>query len=392
MLLAILMWLLASVGLVALLLGLACVVIHLRRRPAVPSHRPGISILKPLCGADDELEENLERFATLDYPRFELLLGVRDVDDPAWPVALAAARRHPRRVRVVLQRGAVGLNPKVNQLATLEREARYDLLLVSDSNTRPPSGYLGELAALFEDPYIACATNPVSGTGHETFGALLDNLHLASAIGPGQIGARLLASRDLVVGKSMALRRSALEALGGFAAFGDHLAEDYVIGQRVTRELGLEVALARLPVLNVATRRTVQSFCDRYARWAVIHRTAVSLPTSLAQALLNPWPLTLLALAAWPSAPALWVSLGTLAAKIALDVASARALGCRGLWLAPLAVPVKDLVLFSAWCLALFRRTVSWRGNRLRVGPGSKLVPASRAGEVSLEPATEGRP
>ncbi len=387
MLLAALIVVLASVGLTALLLGLACVGLHLRRRTPAPARRPGISILKPLCGADDELVENIERFATMEYPRYELLLGVRDTDDPAWPVALAASRNHPKRVRVVLQRGVVGLNPKVNQLATLEREARYDVLLVSDSNTRPPSGYLAELAALFEDPAVACVTNPVSGTGHETFGALLDNLHLASAIGPGQIAARLLARRDLVVGKSMALKRSALEALGGFAAFGDHLAEDYVIGQRVTRELGLRVALGRLPVLNVATKRSVQSFCDRYARWAVIHRTAVSLPTSLAQALLNPWPLTLVALALSPTPLMLWLCLGTLVAKTAVDVATARALGCRGLWLAPLAVPVKDLVLFIAWCVALFRRTVEWRGHRLRVGPGSRLVPVS-----SLEHAVEGRP
>ncbi|MBL8958036.1 MAG: glycosyltransferase [Myxococcaceae bacterium] len=386
MMVAALLIVLAGVGVTALLLGLVCVVVHVRRSPSLPSRRPGISILKPLCGADDELALNLERFATIEYPRFELLLGVRDRSDPAWPVAVAAARRHPRRVRVVLQRGVVGMNPKVNQLATLEREAKYDLLLVSDSNTRPPSGYLSELAALFEDPWVACATSPVSGAGHETFGALLDNLHLASAIGPGQIAARLLAGRDLVVGKSMALRRSALEALGGFAAFGDHLAEDYVIGRRITQELRLGVALARLPVLNVATRRTVQSFVDRYARWAVIHRTAVSLPTSLAQALLNPWPLTLVALALCPVPLVGWVSLATLVVKIALDVTTARALGFRGARFAPLAVPFKDLVLFIAWCIALFRRTVEWRGSRLRVGPGSKLVPI-----ISEVPATEGR-
>ncbi len=274
-------------------------------------------------------------------------------------------------MRVVLQRGAPGLNPKVNQLATLELHARHELLLVSDSNTRPPPGYLTELAALFDDVRIDCATHPVSGTGHTSLGALLDNLHLASAIGPGQIGARVFANRDLVVGKSMALRRSALAALGGFATFANHLAEDYVIGQA----LAGRVALSRLPVLNVATTRSVASFWARYARWGVIHRTAVSLPTSLAQALMNPWPFTVLALFAHPGVPALQICGAALLVKALTDVSSARALGCDVGLEAIAAVPLKDVLLFAAWAQGLVRRTVEWRGNRLRVGPGSKLVP-----------------
>jgi ceramide glucosyltransferase len=383
MIVAAILWSLAGVGLLALLAQRVCVAVHLSRKIASPRRRPGISILKPLCGADDGLEENLERFATLDYPRFELLLGVKDTADAAWPIACAAAKRHPRRVRVVLQRGVFGLNPKVNQLATLEREARYDVLLVSDSNTRPPAGYLWELAALFDDPRVACVTHPVSGTGHASLGALLDNLHLASAIGPGQIGARVLAGRDLVVGKSMALTRSALDGLGGFAAFANHLAEDYVIGQ----QLAGRIALATLPILNIATARSVTSFWARYARWGVIHRTAVTLPTSLAQALLNPWPLALAAFAVHPTALTAALCLWTLAVKAALDVSSARALGCDVGLEAMLAVPLKDVMLFAAWAQGLFRRTVDWRGNRLRVGPGSKLVLGD-----ALDPAAMGIP
>jgi ceramide glucosyltransferase len=384
MIVAAIFWSLTGVGLLALLAQRVCVGLHLRARPALPGRRPGVSILKPLCGADDGLADNLERFATLEYPRYELLLGLKDTADAAWPIACAVAQRHPRRVRVVLQRTFSGLNPKVNQLATLEREARYDVLLVSDSNTRPPPGYLSELAALFEDPSVDCVTHPVSGTGHQSLGALLDNLHLASSIGPGQIGARLIAGRDLVVGKSMALTRAALAELGGFETFANHLAEDYVIGQALSGR----VALARLAVQNVSTQRTVASFWARYARWGVIHRTAVSLPTSLAQALLNPWPLALIAVAAHPTALAAALCAGTLVLKALVDVSCARALGCRAGVEGLLAVPLKDLLLFAAWAQGLVRRTVDWRGNRLRVGPGSRLV-----SDVALEPApAEARP
>ena len=99
-------------------------------RPALPRSsaeaRPGISILKPLCGVDDDLEANLAQFASLDYPRYEVLLGVKDTRDPAYAVARAAVARWPQVMRLVLQEGEPGLNPKVNQLVTLSSEARYD--------------------------------------------------------------------------------------------------------------------------------------------------------------------------------------------------------------------------------------------------------------------------
>lgn len=362
---------------------------HLRTPPASPTRRPGISILKPLCGLDDRLEESLEHFATLPYPDYELLLGVNGTGDAAWPLAQRVAARHPGRVRAVLQNGAPGLNPKVNQLVTLEAQARHALLLVSDSNTRAPDGYLDELAALFDDAQVACITNPVSGTGHRSLGALLDNLHLAASVGLGQVAAKVLADRDLVVGKSMALRRRTLDALGGFHAFRDVLAEDYAIGRAIGPELG-RVAVARLPVLNVAVERSVGSFWARYARWSVIHRTAVSPLTSLAQALLNPWPLSLLSFAAWPSARLALASLAVLVLKALLDLSAARALGV-GPWglRAFLAVPLKDLLLFAAWSRALVTRTVVWRGNRLKVMSGSRLVRFPQAPQEPRGPARD---
>lgn len=366
--------LLALAGCALLLVQRLAVWAHLKGARRDPTRRTAVSVLKPLCGADDGLEENLRAWATLEYPRYELLLGLRDASDPAYPLARAAQERWPRRVKVVLQQGEPGLNPKVNQLCTLERAARHPLLLVSDSNTRPGPGLLEELSALFDDAQVGCVTHPVAGDGHQSLGALLDNLHLASSVGGGQIGAKLLAGRDLVVGKSMALRRSTLQRLGGFQAFANHLAEDYVIGQSMAG-LGEKVALGRTPAINVATTRSVRSFFERYARWSVIHRTAISLPTYLAQALLNPWPLTVLALALAPSRAALLLSGVVLAAKAALDCSTGRALGVHGLGArAMLAVPLKDALLFAAWLQGLVSRTVLWRGNRLRVTSGSVLV------------------
>ncbi|RKH12854.1 glycosyl transferase [Corallococcus praedator] len=364
------------VGLLALVLQALFVRRHRREPPAVTSRAPGLSILKPLCGVDDDLAANLEQFARLDYPHYEVLLGVKDVRDPAWAVAKAAQAKWPHVMKVVLQEGEPGLNPKVNQLVTLSSEAKHDLWVVSDSNTRVGEGYLEEIAAAFEDPTVGCVTHPVAGLGEQTFGSLLDNLHLSSSAAAGMIAAKHLADRDIVVGKSMALRREDVESLGGFFSVKDVLAEDYVIGQWVTRKLGKRVVLARSPVFNVSLRKSVDAFFQRYLRWSVIHRTAVSPTTYVAQALLNPVPLAVLGALLHPSALTGLAALGVMLGKVWVDVAVFRALRPQPVgWRAAPAVLVKDALLFAAWWHGAFRRTVDWRGTRLRVVSGTRLVP-----------------
>jgi ceramide glucosyltransferase len=139
--------------------------------------------------------------------------------------------------------------------------------------------------------------------------------------------------------------------------------------------LGTKVAIAQTPVTDLAIERTVDSFFHRSLRWRVIHRTAISLPTYLAQALLNPWPLLMLAAALQPGAGTSVLAGVGLLGKVLPDVSAARALGCwpLGLTVVP-AVAVKDTLLFVAWCNGLVSRTGRWRGNRLRVTQGSRLL------------------
>ncbi|MGZ3407379.1 MAG: glycosyltransferase, partial [Polyangia bacterium] len=363
-------------GLLLYALQLVAVAIHRRSPVRTPRLRRGISILKPLCGLDDDLVANLESFAALDYAPYELLLGVRDRDDAAYPVALALARRFPRRVRVVLQRGTPGLNPKVNQLATLARAARYELVVVSDSNVRVPAGYLDEIAAHLEDPRVGLVTHPVAGVAEARFGSLMDNLHLCGSVGAGMIGVKRIVGKDIVVGKSMALRKSDLAALGGFEAFADVLAEDYLLGQEVARTLKKRVVVGRRPVRNVSARRDARDFYRRYRRWSVMHRQAIGGPTYAAQALLHPTMVAAAGLLAHPSL----VTLGGFGVACSLKLAyDATALTMLRGGAVPLAVliasPAKDALLACAWVVGLWRREIDWRGNPLRVLPGTRLVP-----------------
>jgi ceramide glucosyltransferase len=362
-------------GLVLLAAGCLVLRAHLRGPRPLRRSAPAVSVLKPLCGVDDGLAENLETFAALDYPDYEVLLGVRSLQDPAAEVARAAMARHPGRFRLCVQRGEPGLNPKVNQLLTLSRAARGEVLVVSDSNVRVRPDYLCEIAALLQDRQVGLVTHLIAGTGAERIGSLLDGLQLAGGVAPGVVTAKLLAGSDIVVGKSMAFRRADLERLGGFAEVKDVLAEDYVLGRMVPARLGKRVAVARSPVENVSQRRSVREFFARQQRWSVLQRASVGPALHAAQGLLNPTLLAASAAALDPTPRKLAALAAVAAARSLHDCACARMLRRRGYGLAAAAAPVKDLVLAAAWAHGLFAREVVWRGNRLRVLPGTRLEP-----------------
>ena len=347
------------------------------RRPAPQTHQsPRISILKPLCGVDDELERNLALFATLDYPHYEVVLGVRDRSDRAYPVARAAVARWPSVFRLALQRGEPGLNPKVNQLIPLAAAARHDILVISDSNIRVPSGYLGEIAALLEDPQVGLVTHAVVGVGDQRLGSLMDNLHLTAGISGGIVAAKEVCGQDLVVGKSMAFRRQDLRQLGGMEAFKDFLAEDFVMGRRTSAELGKRVAIARTPVFNVSQHRGVRDFLRRFQRWGVMQRMAVGTPTYIAQSLINPLPLAFVGALLAQTQASLGMLTLCLVVRILADGATSAMLRPDGaslrwfLW-----SPAKDFVLAAAWLHGLFNNTVNWREHVLSVTAGTRLVP-----------------
>ncbi|HEY6100646.1 MAG TPA: glycosyltransferase [Anaeromyxobacter sp.] len=375
----------AALGLAVIGVQYAVLRAHVAGRVDPPRAAPPISILKPLCGLDDGLAENLASFADLAYQEYEVVLGVRRARDAAWEVALEAVRRWPGRFRVVIQHGAPGLNPKVNQLVTLARAARHGVLVVSDSNVRVEAGYLAEIAGLLADGAVGLVTHLIAGVGEARVGSLMDHLHLAGGITPGLIAAKRLAGRDIVVGKSMAFRRADLEAMGGFEAVKDVLAEDYVLGLRVREVLGKRVAFARRPVQNVSAGRSLGEFAARYQRWSVIQRQAVGPLQYASLALLNPVLIAAVATALDPTPVAGACFAGACALKAALEGASARALRPGGFRAVQLAlVPAKDLVIGGAWALGLFRRDVAWRGTRLVVGRGTRIeAPAGHGGELS---------
>ncbi len=363
-----------------------------------PGPLPGISVLKPLRGADAALLDNLRAFARLDYPEFELVFGVEDPLDPAIPLVRKLADEFPHvPMRLCVGGKQAGLNPKVNNLSNLSRLARYDHYLVSDADVRPRPGYLRALAAELRDARVGLVHSVFLAAPAGRLGAVLEAYQASSFVAPAVCLASLV-GHPCVVGKSMFFRAKDIEALGGFPAFENVLAEDYLIGRRFT-EAGKRVVLSPHLLVTVSPERSVGSFFNRHLRWSQMRRR-LRLSAFVAEVFANPTPWLLSALLAavltlpWGTSTGLLLAalLGGLLARCASDaLVLARAAGIGvALSCAPL-VLAKDMMILAAWALGLVSQHVHWKGHDMVIGEGTRLFPKKRRARL-LEPAAVRNP
>lgn len=355
----------------------------LKRKPRRAVETPFVSILKPMRGLDDQLEKNLISFFELDYPNFELILCSAEADDPSLEVARRLIKQYPDVAStLVIGAADIGLNPKVKVLANATPHARGELLLVSDSNVRVRPEYLSETVVELEDPSVAVVSNLVAGVEEKTVGATLENLQLNGFIEPAICLGIALRIPPCVVGKSMLIRRSDLQASGGWESLGGVLAEDFVLGRRLS-DRGRRAVICPHVVETVNERWSFGRFTERHDRWLKMRWriNAVALFFELA-ANVTLWSL-LAVLASGFSSWALLASGLMIAARCGLDVFTAKLLRPSGSFSLPRAlfVPLRDLCLAAFWIHARFSRSIRWReGQRLIIGEHSKLsLPPSEA-------------
>jgi len=352
-----------------ILCGLLAVVRTRSRPRRVGAQEPPLTVLKPLCGADAGLTDSLETFFDQDYSDYELVFGVEDPDDPAVAVVAKLRASHPETaVRLVVHSGERAQNPKVRNLLGMLPHARHDLVLISDSNVRAPRQYLRDsVATLLARPRIGLVTNLFAGTGEQSLGAALEAVQLNGFCAAGTALPTAVGD-SLVIGKSMLFSRATFERLGGFERVAAVLAEDFVIG-KMFQHGGYGVALGPTVLENHTGRLSARAFFQRHLRWAML-RWRLRPAAAMAELLTSPLALLPVAWLLLGPAGVLW----TAALLVVRDVGGWVALrGWRRAWLPLLLSPVREVAMLAAWALAPFKRHVTWRGHRVRLGAGTLL-------------------
>src|SRR5713101_6930718 len=228
-----------------------------------------VSILKPLKGTDPEMYESFRSHCLQDYPEYEIIFGVSDPGDPAVKLVERLKKEFPQRaIRLMVCPKNLGANTKVSNLAQMLPEARYEYLIVNDSDIRVKPDYLRRVVAPLGDPKVGMVTCLYRGVAGPTLGSRLESIGISTDFSGGVLAARYLEGGiRFGLGSTLAFRRRDLESIGGFEAIVDYLADDYEIGGRIAAQ-GLEVKLSEVVVETFLPLYTLREFVDHQLRWA----------------------------------------------------------------------------------------------------------------------------
>jgi ceramide glucosyltransferase len=335
---------------------------------------PGVSLLKPVKGLDSDTYDCLASFMKQDYPQVQILFGVADPSDPVLPVLRSLQQKFPQvDSHITICPQELGLNPKISTLRQLLPHARYDFLVISDSDIRVRPDLLTRLAAAWQQPGVGLATCLYRHGPVYTSGGALEALSISADFMPSVATAHYVEGINFALGAVMAISRPVLESIGGLAAIADYLADDYQLGYRVS-QTGLKVSLLPYVVETFGGRETVADYLTHQLRWARTYR--VCRPKGyFAYGITFALPWSLLAWLTSGLAP--WAgSLALISLLVRLAVAAAAEYSClRGRLPKRYLVllPCKDLLSFSLWILSFFGNSVIWKGDRYRVMPDGRL-------------------
>jgi ceramide glucosyltransferase len=228
-----------------------------------------------LKGVDPEIWENFCSHCEQDYPEFQLIFGVSDPADPAIEVVRKLQAKYPNlTIELIVCDRILGTNIKVSNLAQMLRAARHEILLVNDSDIRVPPDYLRKVIAPLADSSVGLVTCLYRGTACPTLGSRLEALGIATDFVPGVLSARFLEQGlHFGLGSTLAFRRRDLEAVGGFEALVDYLADDYELGKRIAAT-GKKVELSAASVATLLPPYTIRQFLAHQLRWSRTIRDA----------------------------------------------------------------------------------------------------------------------
>lgn len=339
-------------------------------RPQPPATQTAVTVLKPLCGAEVRLYENLRSFFLQNYREFQLVFGVRDDTDPAAAVVRRLAEEFPAvPVELVIDRSQHGSNQKVNNLINMLPFAKHDILIIVDSDAEVGTDYLATIVAALQEKNVGLVTCTYHSIPTRGLWSRLGAMYINEWYIPSVLLAWLFGHRGFASGQTLCLRRRTLDGLGGLHPIRDHLADDYELSARV-RAAGLKTVLSGYVTRSQHHEPTLQDLLDHETRWM---RTLRALRPVEYRLLFFSFglPLSLLGLALTLSLPALAVPAAALfsvavLARLALHVA-AHWEDKRAILSDLLLIPARDLLLLRVWWRALRTSHVSWRGRRFTI-------------------------
>ena len=375
----------------------------LHRRVADKSFAPPVTLLKPLKGADAETFHCLESWLTQDYAgSVQILFGVESATDPVCELVRRLLAAHPgREAQLVVCSESLGSNAKVSTLIQLQRLTRHDLITVSDADVRVPTDLLTNMVSPLRDPAVGLVNCFYQLANPATLAMQWEAIAINADFWSQVLQSRSIKPLDFALGAVMATTRQQLEAIGGFNALVDFLADDYQLGNRIVKRGG-RVVLSPVVVECWDSPKNWTEVWRHQLRWARTIHACQPLPyffSILGNATLWPllWVIAAIATASETSGTTT-VSGATVSVVVRIHLLSQALLFALVIWLTRVLtamrqesrltrshshwaffwlVPIKDLLNVAVWALAVLGKTVEWRGQRYRVQRGGKLVKVS---------------
>jgi len=348
---------------------------RIRPEPAKFQSLPAVSILKPLCGAERDTYRCLRSFCDQDYPEFEVIFGVADLNDPVVEIVKRLQREFPmRRLQLVVDRRQHGSSRKVSNLINMMPTARHEFFVISDSDVRVRRHYLARVVAPLLGANVGIVTCPYRGIPRAGLWSLLGSQFINEWFMPSVRVAALAGSRSFAFGVTIAVSRRTLARIGGFMSIANQLADDYRLGE-LTRRLGLRTVLSDVVVDTSVVERSLAELVRHELRWLRTIRTVRPVGYLLSFVTFGV-PVALAGAALTGGAPVALGALGmTAVARVLLHLAARdRGVSAREL----LILPMRDLLSVGLWSWSFATRRVQWRNDRLRVNRDGSVLPVVR--------------
>jgi len=336
-------------------------------------YTPPVTILKPLKGPGIDLYENLESFCTQDYPDYEIVFGVADPTDAAVETVRRLQAAHPER-RIALTVGErAGANAKVANLIQMMQATRHDVFVLSDADIRVRPDYLRTLVKPLRDPKVGLSTCLYRGIGDFGLPSIVESLLINTDFIPMAMVGDWVGIKN-AYGASIAVTRRALAEVGGFEGIRDHLADDYLLGNRIAA-VGYDLAMLPYVVETVLDSTSLGDVWRHQLRWARTYRACQ--PAGWFASIVTHGTLWgVLTVVATGGAAVGWQVLGlVIATRLGSLLGIMRLLKERDTPRHFGLVPLKDLLFSAVWIATWLGRNVVWSGRRYRVEADGRLVP-----------------